>query len=292
MTTAPADLPRRAFLVQSSRFPLLLPFLGLLGLTLVLQLTTLDLRLAGLFYSTDQAVWPWQNLPFWKAVDRYCVFPGLVLGVGSLIVATHGLIWRLKEHVYRAALVIGLVFLLGPGLLVNGSLKPTFSRPRPREVVELGGQVAYRPVLGFGDKLYRNSSFPSGHASIGFFLIAPAFTVLHNARWRRTLLLSGLAYGSLMGLSRMVRGGHFFSDVVWSLAILYGTAWVVSLIVFRHELRGAGPALSPASIGSTPVDSTRVDSTPVDQIAGASSTETATPSIGVTSTSRRRFHAA
>jgi lipid A 4'-phosphatase len=53
---------------------------------------------------------------------------------------------------------------------------------------------------------------------MGYILIAGAILVPdHRHIWRRRLLLAGvLGYGTLMGLARVVQGGHFASDVVWS----------------------------------------------------------------------------
>ena len=52
------------------------------------------------------------------------------------------------------------------------------------------------------------------------------------------IFVGGLLFGSLMGLSRIVQGGHYLSDVIWSLAIVYFTAWVVHALLLSAELNG------------------------------------------------------
>ena len=69
-----------------------------------------------------------------------------------------------------------------------------------------------------------NSSFPSGHAAVAFYLIAPAFLV-HGRRPRlaNSLLTLGFLFGACMSITRVVQGGHFASDVMWSAGIVYLT---------------------------------------------------------------------
>ena len=39
--------------------------------------------------------------------------------------------------------------------------------------------------------------------------------------WLRGLMLAGaLAYGSLLGATRIIQGGHFLSDVLWSGSLM------------------------------------------------------------------------
>jgi membrane-associated PAP2 superfamily phosphatase len=64
------------------------------------------------------------------------------------------------------------------------------------------------------------NSFPSGHASIGFYLLVLYF-ILNK---KKSFLFLGLAYGGIMALGRMVQGGHFLSDVLTSWFIVYITA--------------------------------------------------------------------
>ncbi|MCA8983364.1 MAG: phosphatase PAP2 family protein [Planctomycetaceae bacterium] len=244
---------RQAADTLQQQFPLRGPLLLLVAVTLVMCCSSLDLWISGWFYRPESGQWPQLGQHPWKMIDRFFVYPGVVLGVAAIVVASHSLVWRIRGAWSNAALILAGVFLLGPGLLVNGSMKPYFSRPRPKDVVELGGTKAYQPPLGFGDQLHFNSSFPSGHASIGFFLITPAFVFRQQPAWRRCWLLGGLCYGALMSYSRIVQGAHFTSDVLWSLAILYFTSWGVTALVAARELRAT--AASPGNAESRKIRS-------------------------------------
>ena len=42
-----------------------------------------------------------------------------------------------------------------------------------------------------------------------------------RSAWLRGLVLGGaLAYGSLLGATRIIQGGHFLSDVLWSGSLM------------------------------------------------------------------------
>lgn len=117
---------------------------------------------------------------------------------------------------------------IGPGLLAHTLLKDHWGRPRPVQVIEFGGEHRYVPPWQAGGGCARNCSFVSGHAAAGFYLITGAWLW---PRHRRAWLGAGLAAGSLVGLARMLQGGHWASDVVGAFALVWLTnaalhAWV------------------------------------------------------------------
>lgn len=229
------------------QFPLVYPAIGLAVVTLLIAMTYLDVNCSGVFFDVVAGRWPHMDQQPWEAVDVYFIYPGLILGISSLVFFGHCLIWRIRSPWIPAAAIIGGTFLLGPGIAVNGAMKPFFSRPRPREIVEFAGPLTFRPPLGFGDELDVNSSFPSGHASIGFFLITPAFAFRRDVRRRYLLLAGGLAYGALMSFSRIIQGGHFLSDVLWSLGVIYFSSWLLTWCAVAWELHQQQLTLSTDS---------------------------------------------
>ena len=108
----------------------------------------------------------------------------------------------------RAAVVL-LSLLLGPGLIVNTILKDHWGRPRPYQVMRDG--KVFSPVYESHWGNSSNNSFPSGHGSIGFFVGVP---LLARGRRKAGTILS-LGFGSLIGLVRVLQGGHYLSDVVF-----------------------------------------------------------------------------
>jgi lipid A 4'-phosphatase len=220
MTPAPSRAARAELLVVAA---------VLAVATLVFWTTGLDLA-AGDLWRTPCCSWPMADRQPWAFVYRYGVLAGVLLAAAALVTFTLSywfparlLAWR------RPALFLVLVAALGPGLVVNVIFKDHWGRPRPREVVELGGQERYLPVWVKGSDP-QAKSFPCGHCAIGFYLGVP-WLVLR--RRRRALawgfLLAGTAWGLTLGAARMMAGGHFLSDVVWS----GGMVWLVALGLHR-----------------------------------------------------------
>jgi membrane-associated PAP2 superfamily phosphatase len=168
--------------------------------------------------------------PFWRFLYRYGVLAGVFLAACALVLLTLTywfpralLEWR------RPALFLVLVAAIGPGLLVNVVFKDHYGRPRPREVQELGGEDRFLPVWVKGHDP-QAKSFPCGHCSMGFYLSTP-YLVLRRRRRAAALafLVSGIGFGFALGAARMMAGGHFLSDVVWS----GGMVWLVALALYR-----------------------------------------------------------
>jgi membrane-associated PAP2 superfamily phosphatase len=202
-------------------------FLGMA--TAVFWSTRLDLRASDLF-RTPCCSWPLADQPFWHFIYLYGVLGGVLLAAAALILYTLShwfparlLAWR------RPALFLVLVAALGPGLLVNVIFKDHYGRPRPREVVELGGTERFLPVWVKGSDP-QAKSFPCGHCSMGFYLGVP-WLVLKRRRPRLALafLVTGLGWGLALGAARMMAGGHFLSDVLWS----WGMVWLTALALYQ-----------------------------------------------------------
>lgn len=201
------------------------------ALTLLFALTPLDLAAARLFYRPGSAdPWPFAHSQPWSALYRLA--PALtgslvLIGLGALLAG----VLAGRAHWSRCGIFVLLTLLLGPGLLVNGVFKDHWERPRPRDVVALGGASPYviAPLRGPG-----GASFPCGHCSVGF-LYALGWWVWRRRRPSLALasaVLGGLA-GLALGLGRMAAGGHFLSDVLWSALIALGIAHVLYHYVLR-----------------------------------------------------------
>ena len=160
-------------------------------------------------------------------------------GVGLFLL--FALLWRvvLGQALWglsRAGVVYLLaVFLLGPGLLVNGVLKEHWGRARPSQIVEFGGDMHYTPPLVIADQCGHNCSFVSGEASLGFAFGAFGFAA-RTARRRRLGFAAGAGLGSAFGLLRMAQGGHFLSDVIFAGLFIFLLAWLLHVLLVERGL--------------------------------------------------------
>lgn len=232
-STCAEDVPRRRLP------PLWTPLIILAVGSLVIRLTDLDRSWAGLWW-TPEAGWRLADHPLVRFLYAYGTWPATVVGVGSLVLWPW-LWWRrVDPWKRRAALFLGLTLVLGPGVLVNAVFKDHYGRPRPRQTIEFGGDLPYRPLFEPGPS-GEGKSFPSGHAAMGFYWLA--FSVLYWNRNRRRAWgfgILGLGHGLLMGWGRTVQGGHWVGDVLWSAGMVYLSAWLLYVWLIA-PLEQAGP---------------------------------------------------
>jgi membrane-associated PAP2 superfamily phosphatase len=146
------------------------------------------------------------------------------MGLGGMLVWLASCKVKVCRRFRKEALFLFLLVLLGPGLFVNGIFKAHYGRPRPNQCEVFGGEKAYQPVLEYirHETGQRFRSFPCGHASIGFAVMGPYFFLRYRSRRKaRQFMLLGIFLGIWAGLSRMVEGRHFASDVFWAGAMVY-----------------------------------------------------------------------
>lgn len=126
---------------------------------------------------------------------------------------------------YRKSLIFIILFLtIGSGLIVNCLFKDHWGRPRPRELIQFGGEYRFIHHWVMGP-IRKNSSFPSGHASTAFFMIFPYF--INREKKALLTLIPGILYGLMMGIIRMAQGGHFASDVIYAGFFMYLTGLLI-----------------------------------------------------------------
>lgn len=163
------------------------------------------------------------------------LFGGLMFGLTWLgnyyqaifsLILGGGLFWYCKRRDFAVGLLISTTGLVGIGEV----LKFIVGRPRPDAI-----------LIHRFESFMRNDSFPSGHVLyyMGFygFLLFAAFTLIKNKIWRS--LVSGLLLFmiSLVGVSRIYIGSHWFSDTLASYLI--GSIWLYSVILLfrKYALR-------------------------------------------------------
>ena len=208
----------------------------LLGLVVYLIFPQLDLAFSALFYSSE-AGFVYRDLPWVQA--SYWAFARLqfpILAVLSLILVTGYFNSRWAQE-RRVAWFLVCSLLLGPGLAVNEGLKNHWGRARPAQVTEFGGTAQYSPPWKVSDQCDRNCSMSSGHAALGFFPWALAWVWRRQRRWWVVL---GALSGTVVGMGRIVQGGHFLADVLVSAAVVWGVCallarWMLPPVVRNDE---------------------------------------------------------
>src|SRR5215472_6412247 len=181
---------------------------------------------------------------------------GLIAGNAALVAVVKAVTWLGSDGVLwtvvgAATVVLALrrqwrlaVYLLVTGagaLILDPVLKSLVGRLRP--------VVAHPIAHGAGN------SFPSGH-SLGSIVCYGAvllvFLPAARGRWRTAFIAVTVALVALIGVSRILLGVHYLSDVVGAWAV--GIAWL-GLTTFAFELtrHAAGlPVTGPVTEGLEP----------------------------------------
>ncbi|MCC6124970.1 MAG: phosphatase PAP2 family protein [Pirellulales bacterium] len=218
-----------------------IPLVLLAMATLFFRYSDADLYLARLFYRAESPLrWPLGFAQPWKWLYNYAIYPAWIIGIGGMAASILAIFWKRIRPIRYECFFLGLLLILGPGLLVNSISKPFCGRPRPIQIKQFGGEKEFLPVLATGENPRHDyDSFPCGHASMGFYLMAPAFVFYRRRKaWAAAFLALGLAAGCTIGIARMAAGGHFASDVLWAGAFIYFTGLLLHAI-FRFDARAA-----------------------------------------------------
>lgn len=188
-----------------------------------------DLAVASAFHQAGEG-FPLAQHPVLRALRKSSTW---VMGLALLgvVVALARRVLQGRPFTSRTArkawcLLAGLA--LGPGLLVNGTLKAMWGRPRPVHLEAFGGDAPYVPVWQVSDWCASNCSFVSGEGASAAWTVA-AVVMLPSAI-RPWAVGPAVVYGVALSMNRLAFGGHFLSDVLlsWSLtAVVLGVLWRV-----------------------------------------------------------------
>ena len=209
----------------------------------------IDLWMSGLFYQPDGG---FHLKDAWWAVAIYDSIPiiAITVGVGSLFLLVLNLARKRQVGPFsnRFLLFVLAALALGPGLVVNAGFKDHWGRARPRDVTEFAGEKRFTPALQPTDQCERNCSFVAGHPSVMFWLAALGFAAVARPR-RNRIILAATVLGLVAGLGRVVQGGHFLSDVVFSGIVVLAVTWILATYVFRLDASRSPPGAEAETAG-------------------------------------------
>lgn len=190
------------------------------------------------------AVWP--GIDLWVSNQFYLTGRGFLINDQPWIEAGRMAVWDASIMLFVVALLalpvalwrgawlglpgrawggILLLYVLGPGLLVDILLKRHWGRARPVDVAEFGGALRFTPANEISNQCFRDCSFVSGEVSGASVLAICLLLIL----WFWRSKLSGMAYvfaqitvlavPVLISVQRIASGRHFLSDAI--LAALF-----------------------------------------------------------------------
>jgi lipid A 4'-phosphatase len=222
--------------MKSGKKEIIIISLLLLAMTVVFYIIDLDIMLQNVFYDQSDGWYLARETP-WNELRDYSSVPALLVSIFALGGIILGYNIRRYAPYRKIYLYLVVLMILGPGLIVNALLKDNFGRPRPRSITEYGGKYDYEAPLSY-DASSPGKSFPCGHASMGFYFFGIYILFRKSRKYlARAGLYTAIIFGSLIGVARMLQGGHFFSDVIYSAALLYILAlWLYHVFRFDRGL--------------------------------------------------------
>ncbi|MGY8564969.1 phosphatase PAP2 family protein [Paracidovorax citrulli] len=222
-THAPALSPR--FLRQHLAWPML----ATLGASTLLMAGHGDQWLADLLYRLQGHQWLLQDA--WatrQLIHKGGKWLSAAAALLAMLLCFHA--WR---HDRAAAwrwplLYLVLAVALGTGLV--SLLKSATNMDCPWDLARYGGLRDYVGLFTVRPPgMPRGACFPAGHSSAGFAWVSLYFfALLVRPAWRWRGLAVGLVAGGVFGAAQQLRGAHFLSHDLWTLA----TCWTVSLLLF------------------------------------------------------------
>lgn len=247
MTQAPA----RHFWIRHGLLPLLL----FVGAQALIEALSLDLMLGDWLYRLEGHAWTWRH---------HWLTEGLIhaggrqfsLALLGLVLLGLALSWRVPALsawrpglAYLASAVLTSIALVSLG-------KRLTQQDCPWSLIRYGADRTYHSLFSALPDPTGGGCFPAGHASAGYAWLALYFVCRHHRPQHcRLALLPGLALGLTFGISQQLRGAHFLSHDLWTLAI----SWFSALLLYRWLLQRrplghnphAGRMVLPATVAET-----------------------------------------
>lgn len=208
--------------------------LPLLAMALITPFTPwMDQKIAAYFYLQNGA-----ESSLFNFLYVWALLPGQIMAALAVLIYLLSFLSKKMKNLRPHALYLILTLAVGSGLVTHALLKDQWGRPRPRQVIEYGGEQNFRPFWkpNFSHQPEPSKSFPCGHCTMGFYFFSLYFIGKRvNKKWlSRTGLALALGIGITLGIARMGQGGHFFSDVCASALIMWLSAYAFDWLIYEE----------------------------------------------------------
>lgn len=196
--------------------------------------TRIDVRIENLFFDRAAREFPLRDAWFFDTVVHNAGKAPVIL-IGVALAAGFALSFRRADlRPWRRALLFGALCIALAPLTVAG-IKAGSAIHCPRRLELYGGRQPYIRLLDpVPPGAERGHCWPGGHSSGGFALMALYF-VFRRRKPRVALycLFAGIAYGTALGMGRVVQGAHFVSHIFWAGLV----CWAVILALYEILMR-------------------------------------------------------
>ncbi|MFD1508603.1 phosphatase PAP2 family protein [Lacimonas salitolerans] len=224
--------------MASSRIAVAVLALMFLAGTVFLTFPGLDPAVSRVFADLAEGKFPLaENEPFnlvrmaiWRASIALFLLATLGLCLALFLRQIGGIPARLWGFIL-------LLYVAGPGILVEWGLKGHWGRARPAYVSEFGGPAEFTPFWQPTDQCLRNCSFVGGESAgatvlaISLWLVLGHFQSRLSAFWLLFGRLAILTLPVIAGFHRIAAGRHFLSDVIFSMLLVALLAIILARVL-------------------------------------------------------------
>ncbi|WP_349432685.1 phosphatase PAP2 family protein [Methylomarinum sp. Ch1-1] len=216
----------------------IVPFMMFVLVFSMLEFSRLDLQIAQYFYDSLQQQWPWRNHWLTKTVlhdggQKLSIAMGILV-FGALLLSRFYASLRPYSKLLAYLFVASIT---GPVLIAV--LKNNTHIYCPWDLTLFGGDKPYIRLFDFANyPLAIGRCFPAGHAGGGYAFISLYFFLLAiKPDYRHYGLLAGMVIGIIFGVTQQMRGAHFLSHDIFSLAICWFSSLFLFGVFFWKELQ-------------------------------------------------------
>jgi membrane-associated PAP2 superfamily phosphatase len=223
----------------------LLPGFMFFLIALILERTTLDIRLMDQLYHWSGGSWNFRDA--W--ITRDLIHDGgrmlVALLVGILLVLLAGSFYIRQLQACRRGLWYLLASLISACLVIN-LLKELTHIDCPWDLIRYGGKFPYiRNFAAHPESFRTGACFPAGHASAAYAWFGSYyFAREYCPRWKPHALISVLLLGLVFGIGQQLRGAHFLSHDIWTLGLCWFIATLMYFLFFPSSLK-TPPSMQP-----------------------------------------------
>ncbi|PIW58784.1 phosphatase PAP2 family protein [Shewanella sp. CG12_big_fil_rev_8_21_14_0_65_47_15] len=202
-----------------------------------LEWTHADMKMASILFQWQGGVDSWPLRGYWFTENLLHV-AGRNLVILLALVVVLGIVFSFRRDAirpYRKGLIYLFCSVLASVLLVRIGKNLTHMTC-PWDVVEFGGRLMHSSLFArLPEGAEFGQCFPGGHSSGGFAWVATYYVLKqYHPRYAKVGLVFGLLLGVVFGMAQELRGAHFLSHDLWSLAVAWTCA---SLLYYGFFLR-------------------------------------------------------
>ena len=210
----------------------------------------LDLVVARLFHDPATG-FVLANNPFWDSVLLANKAASLIFVVAVLVTLVFSFVRRRKRGVdaARYCWFVILMYLLGPGLLVNGVAKRMFGRARPFQTALFGGDGPFTGPWQVSDYCHSACSFVSAEAAaataltVGLVVGGLWFAGQVVGRLFRVMVPVSVVLLLLTSVQRIGSGRHFLSDVIFAVLPMAGLGVLLACLLWPRAAKSSATRL-------------------------------------------------